>query len=167
MIKLLNILSEAKQVGPLYRFVSYNNLIRLINSNFTIKPSPASSYISFTRNKNLTSDTISSNVRITIDGDKLSERYKINPYADIKAGYSKATQDESEERIDIRKYPQGINIANCITNIDIRTPESQTEEDTEFEYSYTPPSLLDYIKLKDLLKQKGIKYNIVTSYEAI
>ena len=89
MIKLINLLrenlNEAKQVGDIYHFTSYENTISIINDDFNLKSfgnNSDNSYISFTRNRNMTSPTVYRDVRITIDGDNLSNKYKIEPFAD-------------------------------------------------------------------------------------
>lgn len=53
--------------------------------------------VSFTRNKNLgshKSDWLGSSVRVTVDGNKLNQRYKIVPYGDT--GYAHRNVDYSE-----------------------------------------------------------------------
>ena len=90
MIRLVDLLKEAKQVGLLYHYTSEEGLKGILNSN-SIKTSEEDYmghhlyYVSFTRNKNFHKKTSNWNVktdyRITIDGDKLSNRYKIQPFA--------------------------------------------------------------------------------------
>ena len=108
MIKLIDILNEAKQVGVLYHFTRYLNLLDILksnklkasittgyenvdfrgkNTNFEIKP-----HVSFTRsnvakNPNVANSNYSKmqtrevSVGLEIDGDKLSTRYNIVPYS--------------------------------------------------------------------------------------
>jgi hypothetical protein len=112
------------------------------------------------------SSSISSNVRITVDGDKLSEKYKIEPYADTKAGYGRNSSDESEERIYVRDLPNGVNISKALISIDI-LDINQTigyNVDDDFEEEYGAPMLSDYNNLIRLLKLKNIPYNIVKKY---
>lgn len=92
MIKLLNILNEAKQVGLLYHYTSADGLKGILDSN-RINASEEYYmgrelyYVSFTRNKNFHSRTskfgVKTDYRITLDGDKLSNKYKISPFAYI------------------------------------------------------------------------------------
>jgi len=174
MIKFSDILREAKQVGPLYHFTSYGRMILIVKDNFILKPKILSSleysipsdYLSFTRNKKMISDSISEDVRITIDGDKLSERYKIEPYADTKAGYGRNVWDESEERISMKKYPNGVDISKMIKNIDILDITSQLGDPDEdnWEEETEPASFRHYNMLIKLLKEKNIPYNIVKKY---
>ena len=38
MIKLIDLIKEAKQVGTLYHFTSYSKLVKIINSGFVLHP---------------------------------------------------------------------------------------------------------------------------------
>ena len=93
MIKLINLLkeiTEGKQVGILYHYTSKDGLKGILDSN-QLKATEEYYlghdlyYISFTRNKNFHKKGANWNVktdyRITIDGDKLSNQYKIHPFA--------------------------------------------------------------------------------------
>lgn len=171
MIKFSDILREAKQVGPLYHFTSYGRMILIVKDNFVLKPkilTSESDYLSFTRNKQMISDSVPSNVRITVDGDKLSEKYKIEPYADTKAGYGRNAWDESEERISMIRYPKGVDISNMIKSIDILDIMASLEKDgyggEDWDEETEPASLRHYGMLIKLLKEKNIPYNIVKKY---
>lgn len=172
MIRLTDILKhmlyEDKQIGILYRFISHKQMISIIKDNFIIQagaPYMSTDYLSFTRNKNVKSDTISRDVRITIDGNVLSNKYKIESYADTKAGYGKNTLDESEERINLKKYPKGVNInlPGAIKKIDILTISSHLKD--EEDEDRIPFSLTNYKQLLSLLKEKNIPYNMVEKYD--
>jgi len=90
MIKLKRLLKEAKQVGTLYHFTSFDSLKNILQSN-TIKGSWGNEgvkgkYVSTTRDKNLwkTDPNLGAEelqVALVLDGDKLSNKYKIRPYA--------------------------------------------------------------------------------------
>lgn len=164
------VLGEGKQVGILYHFTSYGSMIDIINNNLVMNPvieNKQSPYLSFTRNKHMESNTISQNVRIKIDGDRLSERYKIEPYADVKAGYGRNIGvDESEERINLKSLPNGVNVSKSLINLDIldiiqilnRNPSDDFEEEE-------PPMLSNYLKLLKLLETRpDIKYNVIKKY---
>ena len=83
-------LNESKQVGTLYHYTSAAGLKSILQSN-RIKASEEYYlgndlyYISFTRNKNFynkgSNFEVKTEYRITLDGDKLSNRYKITPFA--------------------------------------------------------------------------------------
>lgn len=85
---LTQTLNEAKQVGLLYHFTSYDNLINILRNN-NLGSGVVSPSTSFTRNKNL--QRIYTSVEdddygkdmsccIVVNGDKLSNNYKIKPY---------------------------------------------------------------------------------------
>jgi len=109
MIKLLDIykqIFEAKQVGVLYHFCGIDRLINIIDSNqIGIYNS-----VSFTRNKifDKTSKIFNGeSVRIKLDGDKISNNYKIYPYHwggdkfyNSKRIQSDKYEDQQEEQID-------------------------------------------------------------------
>jgi hypothetical protein len=138
MIKLINILkeiTEGKQIGEIYHFTSLDSTPDILESG-KLEPSPDRSeklgFISFTRNRALsTLGGFKSQVRITIDGDKLSNKYQILPYAQLKpeikrdekdwdTPYSRSTQNsESELIIPSKKYSGKINITHYIKKLDI------------------------------------------------
>lgn len=159
MIKLIDILKEAKQVGILYYFGPYRRLNRLVNNNFILS-STVQPFVSFTRNKLMTSDTLTNQTMIIIDGDKLSEKYSISPFAHTAAGYGRMSKDEAEERIDLKKYPKGIDISKAIKGIEIRNPLAVSSEFDD-EESFEPPSLQDFDTLIKSLKQKKIPYKLI------
>jgi hypothetical protein len=117
MIKLIDILSESKQVGPLYHWTDIYSSYNIINNNFlkgyltdTFTSQPA---IYFTRNKNFlkTKPKLRNRPEIcfVIDGDMLSNKYKIQPFQD-----PKIKKDEMEEKV----LTDGIdNFSNYITKI--------------------------------------------------
>lgn len=170
MIKLIDLLreniDEAKQVGILYHFTSYPAMIKIIKDGFKLK-GMGETYVSLTRNKNMQSDTISNSVRITIDGDALSNKYKIEPYADTTAGYGRKaiykkgiTGDESEERINADKYNGVVDISKYIKDIDVKKPLLHIPND-EDDFEQEPEYLSAYQELISTLKKNNIKYNIV------
>lgn len=102
MIKLIDLLKEARQVGTLYHFTNIRGLERILDTD-TIRATPGyvsgdpSDRVSFTRNKKYYWDVI----RITIDGDKLSNKYKITPYSYYYGqGKGSGTADQSEEIVE-------------------------------------------------------------------
>jgi len=106
MIKLIDILNEAKQVGTLYHFIPFNTLVKVLESNCLKNKfasgqektfDPKQYYISFTRNKNFDQVAKIFNLRVginynptyvgcvcrlTIDGNSLSNNYHIEPVRD-------------------------------------------------------------------------------------
>ena len=145
------IIAEAKQVGTLYHYTSAAGLKNILQSN-SIKASEETYmgqnlyYVSFTRNKNFhkkgSKFGVKTEYRITLDGDKLSNKYKIIPHA-YKPGYdytenweydwledepenvvrdffaATGEYDEQEERISFKGSEGGIdNIKNYILAVD-------------------------------------------------
>jgi hypothetical protein len=118
----LNI-DEAKQVGIIYHFTSVNNLIGIVRKNVMYSNL---GYISFTRNSRLGYND--AEVRIMFDGDKMSNKFKFEPFQH-KGAYSydkdietirKSYGGEWEESIkknkikDILKYIKRIDILDEI-----------------------------------------------------
>jgi hypothetical protein len=167
---ILEEILEAKQVGVLYHFTTYEKMTDIINNNFILNPkihTYKSPYVSFTRDKYMKSHSISQDVRIKIDGDKLSEVYKITPHADVKAGYSRMFgSGESEERIDLTSLPDGVNISESIINIDVLDIRYAVgDEDGDFEGIQGVPSLKDYNTLLESLSKSNKPYSIVQKYQ--
>jgi hypothetical protein len=106
MIKLLDILKEAKQAGILYHWTSLKNLANIIKTN-TILPSHSGhgeyDWVSLTRSKDKNQFGIAEEADcvIVLDGDKLSNNYKIKPYNDLEVSQYDdfGIFDEMEERL--------------------------------------------------------------------
>jgi len=96
------IVKEAKQVGILYHFTEPRKLRSIFQRNGLV--SNLNDYISFTRNFNLQkiSDFHDNTVRLVFDGDKLSNKYKIEPFLDRDNNINRHI-GEFEERILWRK----------------------------------------------------------------
>jgi len=165
----LGLLSEGKQVGPLYHFTNYDSAIGIIMKDFKLKvaltPKEVSidelpdyaKYISFTRNKNLDSPTISREVRFTIDGNALSNRYRVEPYADVKAGFgrTKPGKDEAEERVNVAKREGFVDIAPFLISVDVAEPKNMRMDD---------PLVDAFYELLQDLKEKDVPYRVVNKY---
>ena len=98
----LKTIEEGKQVGILYHYTTLGGLVKIRDSNkLSTYVGPWRGNISFTRNKNFhkfSRDIKGTGTRIVLDGDKLSENYKISPIAE--PDYQKNTKYfEFEERI--------------------------------------------------------------------
>jgi hypothetical protein len=173
MHKLINILQEVldegKQVGTLYHFTNYDSAIGIVMKDFKLKvaltPKEVSidelpdyaKYISFTRNKNLDSPTISREVRFTIDGNALSNRYRVEPFADIKAGFGRTRpgKDEAEERVNVAKREGFVDIAPFLVSIDVMEPKELKVGSLDADA---------FTELVDDLKYKNIPYKIVNKF---
>lgn len=91
------VIKEAKQVGTLFHITDYEGLKYLLENN-SLK-SKNYKFISFTRNKRysyVVGSEKKSICRIYIDGNKLSDRYKIVPFVD-KGPYVSGNRFEAEE----------------------------------------------------------------------
>ena len=172
MVKLLDILreniAEGKQVGPIYHFTDYRNAIDVIKDGYVLKTltkrmygDNSQAFISFTRNKNLDSPTISREVRFAIDGDGLSNRYKIQPFADTAAGYgrNRSLTDESEERVDANPIGGELNFSKYLKSVDVLSPKSNLKS--------KGPNTGDagFDRLMKYLKDNNIKFNLVDYYK--
>ena len=166
MIKLVDILNEGKQVGILYHWTDFLNLYSIINSN-SLKSNITTDFnskrltkseekcISFTRSKNKSQFLISqdSQCALILDGNILSNNYKISPHHDVNPHYGDdeddyEVYDEMEERI------CGIDIKNLdryITGIifDKESIKSSSQNKKEFK------------KCLSIVKKKNIPYEIV------
>lgn len=108
---------EAKQVGIIYHFTMLSAIPKIIADNFVL--TSRRGYISFSREPNPW--FMKNEVRITIDGDKLSHHHAITPYADFPN-----KRFEAEERI---KKPS-VDISDAIIRIDINEPRTTHEHTT-------------------------------------
>jgi hypothetical protein len=176
MIKLLDILreniAEGKQVGLIYHFTTYQKALYIIEDGYTLRTAsnrlyggnPDPDFFSFTRNKNLKSPSISGEVRFTIDGDGLSNRYKIQPFADTASGYGKNDDltDESEERIDAVPIKGELNFSKYLKSIDVLSTSPDSNNNARFNPAMAPRNRQNLI---DYLEDNNIKFNLVDSYK--
>ena len=123
-------IEERKQVGILYHFTRISSLQSIEDSGFCL--GSHQDYISFTRNFDMINPKKYDNelslgesshiVRIAIDGDKLSDLYKIEPFIDV-VNNIKRKQGEDEERVlkagIKKKHKDRVCIKKCIIQIDI------------------------------------------------
>jgi hypothetical protein len=143
MIKLINLLkeiTEGKQVGTLYHYTENWLLKQIIETNTLLAP------VSFTRRQsNWVRDFTNGESIMVIDGDKLSNNYKIRPYQDINPfladiddespSFEGGKNEEYEERVD----RDITNLNKYIIKVIILIPNSEIES---------------------LLKEKNILYEI-------
>jgi len=142
MIKFKDYLSERKQVGNLYHFTQIIYLPAILKSKKLETPK-WTSYVSFTRNKILPNTNPENwkyaTVRLTIDGDKLSDKYKIKPYSYFKSPLG----SEDEERI------KNKSVDIKILAIDVLYGASEYMEDMGYEYF----DLNSTVELQELLNK--------------
>ena len=151
-------LNESKQVGTLYHYTKLGPLKDIVDSG-VLMGTPS---LSFTRDKNFHKSyrDIGAGygkgllaVRLTVDGDKLSNRYKIEPHADIY--YDKGTSNfEAEERIRPNRENEVVTvpIKDYVISIDFLTEPID---------SWDIKNPLKYIKIFDRINDMGIKVNMV------
>ena len=130
-IKNFSQINESKQVGILYHVTSLESFHEIVRKNFVFKSAFGGSNnfpsISFTRkSKGDFMPTPGRMVRFTFDGDKMSEKYKLEPYADHKRGYGRKSfssqKDEAETILVTQKegnYGKRIDLKPYIIRIDI------------------------------------------------
>ena len=143
-------LEEAKQVGTIYHFTNIESLFAILASGKikTSKKYYPQGFTSLTRDFNLPHHSSDYriqqfDVRFNINGDKLSENIKIEPFKD-----PKYNREENEEVIFT-----DIKISKYVHSIDIKIPKM---------------SYIDNNALEKLCKRYNIKCNFVkefTSYK--
>ena len=177
MVKLINLLkeiTEGKQVGTLYHYTDIKRngvqvLYNIIKQN-TLIPSNGSDKVSLTRSKNQDFTLAQGRSVIVLDGDKLSNNYKITPYHDIEWNYD--IQDIEPEDRDKKIPPidrfqrdffedeQEETINGPITNLNKYIIKVIIYVDNKDEYQNNPELLQDINQLINLLKEKNIPYEI-------
>jgi hypothetical protein len=150
MIKLVNLLkeiTEGKQVGTLYHFTTLKGALGILTSK-RIRTNE-DGVVSATRDKNLNAAEFDTEgeadkniVRIDLDGNKISNRYKIKPYS---FGHIGKENLEFEEQIITKN--DGLSI-EYITNIKIIINNKD-----EYSYKY-------FDSLIKIIQEKNIPYEI-------
>jgi hypothetical protein len=168
---LKEVLDEGKQVGTLYHFTNYDGAIGIVMKDFKLKVALTpdvkdkdklpdyARFVSFTRNKDLNSPTISREVRFTVDGNALSNKYRTEPFADTKAGFGRqkpGEKDEAEERVNVEKHNGFVDIKPFLTSIDIMEPKDMRVDSLDSEA---------FFELVQDLKEKDIPYRVVNRYK--
>lgn len=129
-------LIEGKQVGIIYHFTKYPNFLNILDSDFKMTTLSGAGVVSFTRNRfawNVPGSDIAvmnPNVALVIDGDKLSNKYKIVPVAGaydpaspnpFQKGISRVPKDwgEAEEAVIIPKSGS-VDVSKAIKGVAIK-----------------------------------------------
>ena len=160
-------LNESKQVGILYHYTYYEALVKILESGKLLSGyndkygSPANpiSDISFTRNKNFhktRAKLVSGppHCRIVIDGDKLSNNYSIQPYA--QKGFVKDSDYFESEEVIRESKPFSIPIDKYIISVDFDKDFSDKNHDYHWIYEFQ-------VKSAEMCKEKRIPLNVVDS----
>jgi len=154
---ILHEIFEAKQVGTIYHYTDFNAAIDILKDTNIQSSIPADdrpdiehprSSISFTRNKNFTKASFGKgritrivgvrnpNVRFTFDGDKISNKYKIEPFVGGAQWQKGKPYYEAEERISMNRE-FNLPIKPYATSVDILLDfTGRHREDTKTELWY-------------------------------
>jgi hypothetical protein len=185
MIRLIDLLKEAKQVGTIYHYTTFEAGLKILESNQLKSAETADSTksnpiygVSFTRNKrfhnnhNIGFDVSSfgqmPQIRFTVDGDKLSNKYKMQPYAQIGGSgrFEKQHEEfEAEERA-ISNKPFTIPVLTYLKSIDIlieykkprKNLSGECDFDEEYDYKKFAPIRAEIIKF---IQDKKIPVNLI------
>ena len=130
MLRFKEFLLEGKQRGDLHHYTSAKYAIDILNDNRLGLDFPSEN-VSLTRNKNFhkqsraTAIDRSKNNRLggptdvsfVLDGDKITDNYKVNPKNDFPLKPHKGVHDEQEEEVqgtlkNVKKYIKSIRIHN-------------------------------------------------------
>jgi hypothetical protein len=165
-LELPPITEMAKQVGDIYHFTSIDAVEDMLNydDNITLRTKYSNvddKYFSFTRDPNLgTLSAYKHHVRLKLNGDKMSEIYRFEPYA---AGdqFVKGSPDfEAEERINASKYGNEVKLTPYLEEIRIVPfEELKSWYGTNKEVLYKVQ--IAYQKIIDFAKEKNIPLKIV------
>ena len=178
MIKLKDILNEAKQVGIIYHYTTFESGLKILELNQLKSDHTAESTnakpvfgISFTRDKrfnnaNRAVDFTNSSfgrtpqLRFTIDGNKLSNKFKVQPYSQG-GRFDKGKKDfESEERVTSDKLFT-IPLSNYLMSIDLLFEYKKPKDgdwDAEFDYEEYAPLRAKIIKFA---QDKNLSINLI------
>lgn len=171
--------NEAKQVGVIYHYTTFENGLKILQSNELRGSHAADSTnanpvyaISFTRDKRFHNNhnvgfDVSSfgqipQVRFTVDGDKLSNKFKVQPYSQG-GSFSKDKKGfEAEERV-ISNKPFSIPIIPYIKSIDILIEYKKPGKydwDMEWDYETYAPLSADII---EFAQNRRIPINLIVN----
>ena len=163
-------ISEGKSVGIIYHYTYTQDEIKQTSGYKSVDMidrvssildkgliSKRHDYISFTRNFDLKWEgqniTPWGAIRITVDGDSLSDRYSINPYMDYEFIGIERSSGENEERIIWPKFTY-LPIAKYILKFDFLKPDDYDDKNELIEA---------YHKLR--MKYPSYEFQIVDKYE--
>jgi hypothetical protein len=164
MIKLIDLIKEAKQVGTLYHFTDYCSMFEIVESDMSMYSE--FERISFTRYKNFNAPDISKEVRIAVDGTKLSNKYKIAPYSSSTAAFSRSAhsgKEEAEEFLDIGEGQ--LDLSEYLIGIEVIDLDVLNTTDTDAYFTKSKKeSARCYKKLLKVLKKDEIPYKLVNRF---
>ena len=194
--KVMSKKNESKQVGLLYHVCTLEAYIKYIRQNDTLSSSGkwynslygSYDYISFTRDPRFVADVSTADdiiIQLVVDGDKLSERYKVGPYNDRYDGddddddhLDDASLREKEEAVkgpikNISKYIKEIRVdfLSMDSHILDRLEKSGLIEDGALYFPFlkeyaTSRKILSYLKAQDVSQKEPLNviYNKLKEY---
>jgi hypothetical protein len=178
MIKLRDILKEAKQVGIIYHYTTFEAGLKILKSNQLKSFNAADSTddkpvfaISFTRDKRFHNDHNigfeessfgqSPQLRFTIDGDKLSNKFKIGPYSQQGIFDKSEKGFEAEERV-ISDKTFTIPLSNYLISVDVLVEYKKPKDDEWDEFGYKEFAPLR-AKLIKFARSKNLPINLIVN----
>jgi hypothetical protein len=178
MIRLIDLLKEAKQVGIIYHYTTFKNGLDILQSNQLESSDAADSTnakpvfaVSFTRDKRFhdnhvvdfsrTSFGNTAQLRFTINGDKLSNKFKVQPYSQ-QGPFSKDKKGfEAEERV-VSDKQFTIPLLPYLKSVDIlveyKKPKDKDDFDADYDYRHYAPIRAEIIKFA---QDKNIPINLI------
>lgn len=180
MIRLKNLINEGKQVGIIYHYTTFEAGLKILHSNQlksgeaadSTKSNPIYS-ISFTRDKRFHNNHVvgfdessignKPQLRFTIDGNKLSNRFKVQPYSQQGAFSKDKKGFEAEERV-ISNKPFTISLSDYLMSIDIlleyQKPSNEYDIIGIVNYEMYEPIRAKIVKFA---QDKNLPINLVTN----
>ena len=172
-------LDESKQVGTIYHYTTFEAGLKILQSNQLKSGEAADSTkskpvfaISFTRDKRFhdnhnvgfeeSSFGHAPQLRFTIDGDKLSNKFKVGPYSQ-QGVFDKGKKGfEAEERV-ISDKLFTIPLSNYLISIDLLFEYKKPEDgdwDAEFDYEEYAPLRAEIIQFA---QDKNLPINLIVN----
>ena len=181
MIRLIDLLKEAKQVGTIYHYSTFEAGLKILKSN-QLKSSHAADStnakpvfaVSFTRDKRFHDNHVvdfrrssfgnTAQLRFTINGDKLSNKFKVQPYSQ-QGPFSKDKKGfEAEERV-ISDKQFTIPLLPYLKSVDIlveykKPKDDGSDWDMEYDYKTYAPLRAEIVKFA---QDKNIPINLIVN----
>jgi len=180
MIRLKDLINEAKQVGIIYHYTTFDSGLKILQSNQLKSHDAADSTnakpvfaISFTRDKRFHNNHVvgfeessfgnTPQLRFTIDGDNLSNRYSVQPYSQQGAFSKDEKGFEAEERV-ISDKIFTITLSNYLISVDLlieyKKPSRNSDWMDEDNYEEYAPLRAEIIKFA---QDKNLPINLIVN----